>query len=245
MATTLNQLQSEITTLTAKSELLREQICAAQVVAGESAQCSGDLTALRQQRNRLLAQIHLGRADDSMLAVIDKQLEGAEAAARKADQARQGAEGAAQVLTEERGVIQAELSALQTRLPAMLYAEHCRHAAESIAPYRAALEQLGRCHAVMQGRMIAADRFANAREGRTFIASAPVTSFSSTLPGIPGCSDKCEVVVDMTGDIQREVEASLAQFGGSEAADTAQRSRIEQAANEADADMRRAISALG
>lgn len=213
MTTTLDQVKSEISRLTAKSELLLGQISAAQAIAGESAQCSGDLTALRQQRNRLLAQIHLGRADDSLLTVIDKQLEGAEAAGRKADQVRQGAEGAAQVLTEERGAIQAELSALHTRLPGLLYAEHCRHAAAALGPFKEALAGLASTHAILQGRLIACDKYADPRAGRNFSAVAPVSEFRVSQPGIPGHNDVAELIFDMAPAIADEVERALSLVG--------------------------------
>lgn len=245
MTTALNKLQTEISTLTTKSGALLKQINEAQRVAGKSAQSVSDVDALRQQRHRLLAQIHLGRADDSLLTVLDAQLLEAESHERKANQTRQGAEGAALLLTEENAAIQEQLAGLLTQLPGALYRAHCKHASEAIGPFRAALEQLAKAHAVLQGRLLAVDKFADPRQGRVFIAGGLVSSFASTLPAIPGYMEREDVTFNMTADIENEFAASLSSLGGAGSAEEAQRRRIEAAANEADRAMRAAMAAVG
>ena len=245
MTTELNKLKSEIADLTDKSAVLQEQINAAKCAAEKSAQVSSDADALRQQRHRLLAQIHLGRANDSMLTVIDKQLATAEAAERRANQSRQGAEGASDLLSEELAAIQRPLAALHAQLPAVLYRAHCEHAAEAIEPFRDALAGLATAHAVLQGRQLAVDKFADPRNGRLFLSTGLVSSFTTTLPAIPNHVEGAELSFDMKRDIELEFEEALALFGCAAAAQENQRQRIEAAADEADRAMRVAMAAVG
>ena len=243
--TELDKLKAEISVLTGKSEALQGQINTAKVAAVKSAQVSSDADALRQQRHRLLAQIHLGRANDSMLTVIDKQLATVEAAERKADQSRQGAEGAAQLLSEEHAAILGLLAALNAKLPGVLYRTHCEHAADAIGPFRAALEGLAKSHATLQGRLLAVDKFADPRAGRLFTSTGLVSSFTTTLPAIPNRVEGAELKFDMKSDIEAELETALAKFGCADSAQENQRQRIEAAAAEADRAMTQAMAAIG
>ena len=239
------QLQAQIADLARQSGGLLSSINKAQQVASAAQVPADRVAALREKRHQLLGDFYLHLADAGDLTTVNKELAAAEVAERAANEAREGAQAAAERLTVEYAAIQGQLAALHQQLPGVLYRAHCEHAAESIGPFRAALEQFAKAHAVLQGRLLATDKFADPRAGRSFIAIGNVSSFASTLPAIPGHMEREEVTFNMTADIEAELAASLSGFGGAGAADAAQRQRIEAAANEADRAMSVAMAAVG
>lgn len=239
------KLQAQIDDLTWQSSGLQSRINEAQQVANAAQVPADRVAALREKRHRLLGDCYLHLADSDDLTAINKELAAAEVAARKANEAREGAQAAAERLTAELATIQEQLAALHQQLPGVLYRAHCERAAESIGPFRDALTQLANAHGVLQGRLLAADKFADPRAGRLFVASGLVSSFASTLPAIPGHMEREEVTFNMQSDIEAEYEAALALFGGAGAAEVAQRQRIEAAADDADRAMRAAMAEVG
>jgi hypothetical protein len=245
MTNEMIQLQAQIDDLTWQSEGLLSRINEAQQVASAAQVPADRVAALREQRHRLLGDIHLQLVDAGALASVNSELAAAEVAERAANEAGEGAQAAAERLSAEHDAIQWQLAALHKQLPGVLYRANCEHAAESIGPFRAALEQLAKAHAVLQGRLLAADKFADPRAGRLFVAGGLVSSFASTLPAIPGHTEREEVTFNMTADIEAEFSASLSSHGGVGAAEAAQRQRIEAAASEAERVMRQAMAAVG
>lgn len=245
MTNEMLQLQAQIDDLTRQSGGLLSRINEAQQVASAAQVPADRVAALREQRRQLLGDCYLHLADAGELAAVNKALAAAEVVERAANEAREGAQAAAERLTAEHAAIQGRLAALHLQLPGVLYRAHCEHAAESIGPFRTALEQLAKAHAVLQGRLLATDKFADPKAGRLFVASGLVSSFASTLPAIPGHMEREEVTFNMSADIEAEFSASLSSLGGAGAAEVAQRQRIEAAASEADRAMKVAMAAVG
>ena len=245
MTNEMIQLQAQIGDLTRQSDGLLSRINEAQQVASAAQVPTDRVAAVREQRRQLLGDCYLHLADAGDLTAVNKELAAAEVAERAANEAREGAQAASERLTAEYAATTGLLTALHRQLPGVLYRAHCERAAEAIGPFRAALEQLAKAHAVLQGRLLAADKFADPRAGRLFVGSGLVSSFASTLPAIPGHMEREEVTFSMQADIEVEFAASLSSLGGAGAAEAAQRQRIEAAASEADRAMRVAMAAVG
>jgi hypothetical protein len=245
MTNDMIKLQAQIDDLARQSGGLLSRINEAQQVASAAQVPADRVAALREKRHKLLGDCYLHLADAGDLTAVNKELAAAEVEERAANEAREGAQAAAERLTAEHEAIRLQLVAMHQQLPGVLYRAHCERAAESIGPFRAALEQLAKAHAVLQGRLLAADKFADPRAGRAFVAGGLVSSFASTLPAIPGHMEREEVTFNMAADIEAEFSASLTSLGGAGAAEAAQRQRIEAAANEAERAMRVAMAAVG
>lgn len=219
----LKKLQSEIAELTSASLGLQERIRKARQVASDARGPSERLASLRESRRQHLADAHLGFGDKSALADVNKALARAETEQREADAIAEGAAAAAERLVAEDEAIQRRLAELNQLLPDAMYQAHCAHAADAVSDFHQALERLAKSHAVLQGRLLAADRFADPRRGRVFVASGLASSFASTLPGIPGHRESEEVVFNMRPDIECELQAAFGLIGGEGVAPTTAR----------------------
>jgi hypothetical protein len=241
----LKHLQDEIERLNAQANAITERLAQAQRVASEAQAPRQRVLELRERRRQLLADRHLGLGDKGALAGIEKELTLAETEEREANERAEGALAAAERLTADRAENHAQLAALHDQLPGVLYAAHCERAAAAIGPYQQALELLAAAHAVLQGRLLAADRFANPRAGRPYVGGGLVSGFSSTLPAIPGYREREDVTFNMQPEIESAYEAALAEAGGTDLAEQVRYRQIEKAAADADRAMRLAMATVG
>jgi DNA repair exonuclease SbcCD ATPase subunit len=185
----LRKQRAELHELTTQQAALHQRIESFQDAASRAQPSQQRLDSLKARRPALLADVALREASHDELEKLDRELQDAEAQARAAARGQEIAAAGAARLQQQLADLAVKAAPVAQGMAALLHAAAVEMAVERLADYRAAVEAMGRAHAVLAGTCAAADTFAD-----MFIdpRRLPVQGelhrmqFAALLPNLPG-----------------------------------------------------------
>ena len=174
------------------------------------------VSALRAQRNELLAEVAVGDAGEDAIDDADRQLSDAQELARAAQRACEIARAGTARLQAERDLIAGQIAAASKHTEGLSYHAAVALAQSKLAAYRAAVEGMGAALADLQGACAAVDACANPRAipTRPWVSGGlGPTTFDAPIPELPGLDPKAWSF-SIAAQVATATAAALAELAG-------------------------------